>query len=369
MAYTYQVMHFNETTHRLKYNDEKHFTPTQIIYDFIATHHSAMQERDHLNDQSDEVDQRYHLIVDHQEVIECLPLHIKTWDADQHQHAVRIKLMNSKRADETRLNGAILIATLMKRYDIDIHHVFSTQNDSPSFIDLIQSQYHQLMDFNQNSFTYLTDAHPFSVGEEVLLYESIPGFLSSKAFVPSTKVEAGTYIIDQVAFDAPHPIKLLKDEVKKGIWVNSDKLYKPACGFFPSDSVYVINPTDAYETAMSDEVSSTLPCGYYIVSNIANGSKHPVYLLSDDSTSGVWVGTNDLILKVKPPLYQEGEQLTLVKPTPGYKTSSSLKQGKILKAGTYYIYQYKEDEKHPFNLTKTLGQEGLWVSTTDLKHE
>lgn len=369
MAYTYQVMPLDETLHHINNPDQESLTPTQIAYDFITPNHSALKERKSLDNESHT---GYHLIVDHQAVIERIPLHLKTWTADSNadrQHTIRIKLMDSEKSEETKLNGATLIADLMKRYGIDIHHVFSTQNDSSCFIDLIQKEYQQLINSNPNHLVDLTQFHTFSVGENALLYESIPGFLSSKATVSSTKVEAGTYIIDEVILEARHPIKLLKDGATKGIWVDADKLYKPACGFFPSDPVYVTHPTVAYETAMSSDIISTLPSGYYIVSRIANGSKHPVYLLSDDLTSGVWVGTENLILKVKPPLYQVGEEVTLVKKTPSYKTSNALKQGKLLKAGTYYVYQYKEGEPHPLNLTQTLGQEGLWVNTTTLNHE
>lgn len=117
---------------------------------------------------------------------------------------------------------------------------------------------------------------------------------------------------------------------------------------------------------MSTEPVSTITPGYYKVSRIANGSKHPVYLLQDGLPSGVWVDTDALIIQAEPPLYSEGEQVSLTQNTPGYRTSSSIKQGKILKAGTYYVYQYKEGQLHPLNLTTTLGKKGSWVNATDV---
>lgn len=390
MAYTYRIMHLDHTPHNLQYKYGQSFTPTQITYHQTATNRSAMQERDDLNSRTDEVYAGFHLVVDDQEAVECIPLNIQTWliddeNSDINMQSIGVEITYSTNHDirlrnQAIKNGAILIANLMKLYQINISNVFSHQGcgrnhcphdiidryDETNFKNLIQAEYDRLTTLNQATSVSLMQLNDFNVGEEVILYDTIPGFISSKALASTAKVEAGTYVIDEIANDSRHPIKLLKVGGQKGLWVNTSKLYKPACGFFPSDSVYVTQVTNTYETAMSTEPVSTITPGYYKVSRIANGSKHPVYLLQDGLPSGVWVDTDALIIQAEPPLYSEGEQVSLTQNTPGYRTSSSIKQGKILKAGTYYVYQYKEGQLHPLNLTTTLGKKGSWVNATDV---
>ncbi len=388
MAYTYKMMHLDPTPHNLQYKYGPSFTPTQITYHQTATNRSAMEERDYLNSRTDEVYAGFHLIVDDQEAIECIPLNIQTWHtneeySDTNLSSIGVEIAYST-SDNINLrnqaiqNGAILIANLMKLYQISLSDVLSHHECSGShcphdiidrygeenFENLIQAEYDRLSTFNPVTSTSLMLLNEFHIGEEVILYAPIPGFISSKGLVSTAKVEAGTYLIEDISIDSRHPLKLLKVGNSKGIWVDANQLFKPACGFFPSDGVYVRQLTPGYETAMGTDSVTTIIPGYYKVSRISNGSKHPVYLVKEELTSGAWVDTDALILQDEPPLYREGQQVKLMKNTPGYKTSSSIKQGKILKAGTYYIYQYEEGQLHPLNLTTTLGQKGLWVNVT-----
>ena len=81
MAYTYQVMHLDKTAHNLKYKYGANFTPTEITYHQTSNNAPAINERNYLNNRTDNVYIGFHIVVDNQTAIECLPLNIQTWHA------------------------------------------------------------------------------------------------------------------------------------------------------------------------------------------------------------------------------------------------------------------------------------------------
>lgn len=216
-------------------------------------------------------------------------------------------------------------------------------------------------------FEYERPSEQFNVEETVMLYESIPGYRTSGALLSNQIVEAGTYTVYQVANNARHPVKISSPTNTSGIWIDTSKLYKQPSGFFVGDSVYVSEETKGYDASTSSEVKTTVEPGYYLVYQTADGSKHPVNLSSDGKTAGIWVDSSSLTLQEKPPLYQEGETVVVMKSTPGYKTETAPKQASFVPKGTYYIKQYIEGATHPLKLASKRESDGVWVDLANIK--
>ena len=133
------------------------------------------------------------------------------------------------------------------------------------------------------------------------------------------------------------------------------------------DSVYVSEITKGYDTSLSSESIAMINPGYYLVYQTADGTKHPVYISSDENTPGVWVDSTSIRLQTKPPLYQEGDAVTLTESTPAYKTSMATKPTLFIPKGTYSVYQYLENDPHPLNISSETGRGEVWINLTHIK--
>ncbi len=387
MPYTYKKMHLDRTAHNLKYKYGQPFTPTQITYHQTANNASALNERNYLNNRTDKTYIGFHLVVDDQEAIECLPLSIQTWHAgdqygDGNMKSIGVEIAYSSSSDTTLKDNAIenaatLIANLMKTYQISLTNVYSHADRSGKhcphdildrygeikFRSLIQSEYNRLTNSTTSTPAIVDE---FNVGDTVILSESIPGYISSGALIPSTTIKSGTYVIYQIVSGKRHPINISNDGNTAGSWGDVTKLYKPDSGFVVGDSVYVSTPTDGYVSSISSTSETTVNPGHYVVYKVANGKKHPVNISNDGKTAGSWVDADGLTLQTKPAPFTEGETVTVNKTIARYKTSIATKQAGVIKAGTYYIYKYIKDANHPLNITSKVGTPGSWVDTTHI---
>lgn len=317
MSYTYKKMHLDRTAHNLKYKYGQTFTPTQITYHQTANNASALKERNYLNNRTDKTYIGFHLVVDDQEVIECLPLSIQTWHAgdkygDGNMKSIGVEIAYSSSSDTTLKdkaieNAATLIANLMKTYQISLTNVYSHAERSGKhcphdildrygeikFRRLIQSEYNRLTSSTTSTPAIVDE---LNVGDTVILSESTPGYISSGALISSTMIKSGTYVV-----------------------------YK-----------------------------------------VAHGKKHPVNISNDGNTVGSWIDADVLTLQTKPAPFTEGEIITVSQTIARYKTSIATKQAGVIKAGTYYVYKYIEDANHPLNITSKVGTPGSWVDTTHI---
>ena len=168
------------------------------------------------------------------------------------------------------------------------------------------------------------------MGDTIIIYESISGYISSGALLSNITIKPGTYVISKIVEGSRHPIRISKTGKAAGAWIDGMTLYKPLSGFFVEDSISTSQPL--------------------------------VPIFTDTKTQGFW-GDDSIGLNL-PNLFIEGEKVIVTKNIVGYKTSTSLKRAKFIKPGTYYIYKYVEDATHPLNITSNPGIAGTWVDTT-----
>ena len=231
-----------------------------------------------------------------------------------------------------------------------------------------KSQYEQLLKTTPTTtIRPVIPINEFNVGDTVILYEDVPGYRSSNVLISNQTVKAGTYTIYQLASGKRHPVNLSSSDSMPGTWVDTSKLYKQPSGFFVGDSVYVSETTNGFDSSTSSESTSMIAPGYYTVDQTDDGAKHPVYISSDTQTPGAWVDSTRLKLQTKPPLYQEGDVVTLTESTPAYKTSIATKPTSFIPKGTYYVYQYIEKAPHPLNISSETGMGEVWVNLNNIK--
>lgn len=230
-----------------------------------------------------------------------------------------------------------------------------------------KSEYEQLLKMMPTTPTRpAIPINEFHVGDTVVLYEEVPAYRSANVLISNQTVKAGTYTVYQLASGKRHPIYISSDENTPGTWIDSSKLYKQPSGFFVGDSVYVDETTKGYDTSTSSESTAMIEPGYYLVNQTADGAKHPVNISSDTLTPGAWVDSTSIKLQTKPPLFQEGDVVTLTESTPAYKSSIATKPTLFLPKGTYYVYQYLEKAPRPLNISSEPGTGEVWVNLNNI---
>lgn len=322
MPYTYRVMHLDQTAYNLKYKYGQSFTPTQITYHQTNNNASALHERNYLNNRTDNKYIGFHLIVDDQEVIECLPLTIQTWHAgdafgDGNMKSIGVEMAYSTSQDinlrdKAIANGATLIANLMKTYNISIDNVYSHRDRTGKicprdlisrygearFRNLIQSEYERLTQSNRST----PASEEFTIGETVTVYQETPGYISSGSLMASTTIKPGEYIVCEVASGTRHPLNISISGKAPGIWIT---LTSP--DFVIGDSVYVSTTIKGYDSSMSETATTTVDPGDYVVNQVDYDGEHPINLLIDGSEAGFWVDSDELTLNDERLLSNEGE--------------------------------------------------------------
>lgn len=172
MAYELKIMHLDKTSHNLKYKYGSPFTPTEITYHQTSNYSPAINERTYLNNRTDKVYIGFHYVVDESVAIECLPLNVQSWHSGDGSAAGNMKSIGVEIARSTNSdvnlrnkaieNGALLIASLMKKYNIPMSKVKSHQSRSgkrcphdildryseTKFRNLIQQNYNELTSSN-----------------------------------------------------------------------------------------------------------------------------------------------------------------------------------------------------------------------------
>lgn len=136
MAYTVRELLLDKNPHNNKYKYGNPMTPTEITYHQTFNLSPAINERNYLNNRTDNVYVSFHWVVDEKEAIKCLPENVSAWHAgdgtngDGNKKSISIEIARStnsdiKLRDAAIDNGARLIASLMKKYNIGMDKVKS----------------------------------------------------------------------------------------------------------------------------------------------------------------------------------------------------------------------------------------------------
>lgn len=390
MAYTYQIMHLDKTPHNLKYKYGANFTPTEITYHQTSNNAPAINERNYLNNRTDNVYIGFHIVVDNQTAIECLPLNVQTWHAGDGYGSGNMKSIGVAMAYSTSSdlslrnaaieNGAKVIANLMKTYNIPLTKVFPHQARSgkhcphdiidrygnENFRTLIQKEYYNLTgNSTELGDETETSSGTFKVGQTVEVYEEIPGYATSKALVSTTKVKIGTYKIYKIATGARQELNISKTGTAAGAWVSASYVHATSSGLIALDAVLVTQTINGYATSNSTSVAVHLAAGDYVVYKVNDGALHEVNISKSISTPGSWVDADKLTL-ISSGLIQAGDKVTVINTINGYTTSIDATPSNTLDAGTYYIYKYVEGAAHEINISKLVNSPGAWVDVTDV---
>lgn len=322
MSYIYQVMHLDQTQHNLKYKYGSKFTPTEITYHQTSNNAPAINERNYLNTRTDAVYIGFHLVVDDQVAIECLPLNVQTWHAGDgssgagNMKSIGIEMAYSTSSDVSLRNAAIengakLIASLMKTYNIPMSKVLPHQARSGKHCP------HDILDrYGHEKFRTLIQTE----------FNKLTSSSSSQTNTSSSSTKLDLQIGNQVK-------------------VNST--------------------LSGYQSASSQPASSTLASGKYIVFKVSEGSTHPINISKSAISPGSWVNQSALSLSNSQP-FAVGDQVVVSKQLNGYGTSSTTISTTLVSTGTYYVYKYVEGATHAINISKSLGSPGSWVNISDL---
>lgn len=261
MSYIYSTMHLDKTSHNLKYKYGSNFTPTEITYHQTANKAPAINERNYLNNRTDKIYIGFHIVVDHERAIECIPLNVQTWHSGDgstgagNMKSIGVEIAYST-SDDLNLrnkcieNGAQVIAKLMKDYNIPMSKVKSHNDrsgkDCPhdirgrygedKFRALIQEEYNKLTQPVQQPSTPTTSDQVF--------YQVIVGSYLGRANANAIKAKlesqgysgvwinviqkddntyyqviCGSYAVRKNAED----IKAKLDKFYTGVWINIKK--------------------------------------------------------------------------------------------------------------------------------------------------
>lgn len=389
MAYTYKVMHLDQTQHNLKYKYGTSFTPTEITYHQTSNNASALNERNYLNNRTDNVYIGFHIVVDDQMAIECLPLNVQTWHAGDgstgagNMKSIGIEMAYSTSSDISLRNAAIengakVIASLMKTYNIPMAKVLPHQARSGKhcphdildrygnevFRVLIQTEYQKLTESTTTPSTPLTPVN-FSVGDSVEVLQTISGYSTSLATKASTSVSAGTYKVYKVASNGLHAVNISKTGTVAGAWVNATDLKKNNKSLSVGNQVQLNTAASGYKAATSAVASSLLASGKYIVFKVSDGSPHSINLSKSGIAPGAWVDETNVSF-ISTQSFNHGEQVEVVKRINGYGTSTTTIATTSVNVGTYYVYKYVEGATHALNISKLATTPGSWVNISDL---
>lgn len=389
MAYTYKVMHLDQTPHNLKYKYGSSFTPTEITYHQTSNDAKALNERNYLNNRTDKVYIGFHIVVDDQVAIECLPLNIQTWHAGDgstgagNMKSIGIEMAYSTSSDLSLRNAAIengakLIASLMKTYNIPMTKVLPHQARSGKhcphdildryghdiFRVLIQTEYQKLIGSTDTPSTPSTSVN-FSVGESVDVLQTIPGYATSSETTAVTSISAGTYKVYKVAANAVHAVNISKTGTTAGSWVSATDLKKNTKSLAIGNQVQLNTTASGYGTAASSSASSLLASGKYIVFKVSESSTHPVNISKSGIAPGAWVDDENLSF-ISTTSFNNGDEVQVTKRINGYGTSSTTIATTSVNVGTYYVYKYVEGATHALNISKSASIPGSWVNISDL---
>lgn len=140
MSYELKLMYLDKTNHNLKYKYGNSVKLTEITYHQTSNSSPAINERNYLNNRTDNVYIGFHFVVDEKQAIQCLPLSVQTWHAGDgrgngNMKSISVEIARSTNSDITLRdkaieNGAKLIAKLMKDYNIPMSKVKSHQSRS-----------------------------------------------------------------------------------------------------------------------------------------------------------------------------------------------------------------------------------------------
>lgn len=263
MAYTYSVMHLDKSDYNLKYKYGSNFTPTEITYHQTSNLSPSINERNYLNNRKDKAYVSFHIVVDESQAIECLPLNVTGWHSGDgsngsgNKNSIGVEIARSTNVDlnlrdKAIDNGALLIANLMKQFNIPINKVRSHNHRSgkncphdirgrygeDKFRNLIQEYYNELTSptvtqpSNNNS--------SYEVGNKVKVQSHATHYAVGGKTIPNW-VKGSEYTVSKVDGN-----KLLLKEITSWVWdydvagINSSTSNNTASSSFNEYKVKII---------------------------------------------------------------------------------------------------------------------------------
>jgi N-acetylmuramoyl-L-alanine amidase CwlA len=383
-------MHLDKTQHNLKYKYGSNFTPTEITYHQTSNNARALNERNYLNNRTDKVYIGFHIVVDDQVAIECLPLTVQTWHAgDGATGAGNMKSIGIEIAYSTSSNinlrnaaienGAKVIASLMKTYNIPMSKVLPHQARSgkhcphdildryghEKFRALIQKEYNEIINLTPTPTPTPIPDPGYKVGDSVIASKGIRGYKTANSTTATTTVSAGNYKVYKVAANTLHPINISKSGQTPGAWVNETDITKIKQDLVAGNQVQLTKSISGYVSSDSETPSSTLKSGKYIIFKVNKGSNHPINISKSPTAPGAWVDEDGLSW-IGASSLQAGDQVKVMKKVNGYITSNATTSTTLVEAGTYYVYKYVSGATYAVNVSKSAQSPGAWIDISDL---
>lgn len=230
MAYDLKIMLLDKTSHNLKYKYGNSATLTEITYHQTSNSATALNERNYLNNRTDKVYVSFHYVVDETTAIQCLPLNVNGWHSGDgsgtgNMKSIGIEIARSTSSDvnlrnKAIENGALLIASLMKQYNIPMSKVKSHQSRNgkhcphdildrygeQNFRNLIQQKLNEL---NGTKPTVTTS--DIKVGDKVKVKTTATHYATGQSM--SSFVKGSTYEVTKVNGN-----KLLLSNIVSWVW-------------------------------------------------------------------------------------------------------------------------------------------------------
>lgn len=230
MAYNLKVMLLDKNSHNLKYKYGNSATLTEITYHQTSNSATALNERNYLNNRTDKVYVSFHYVVDETTAIQCLPLNVNGWHSGDgsgtgNMKSIGIEIARSTSSDvnlrnKAIENGALLIASLMKQYNIPMSKVKSHQSRSgkhcphdildrygeQNFRNLIQQKLNEL-----NGMKPTVTTSDIKVGDKVKVKTTATHYATGQSM--SSFVKGSTYEVIKVNGN-----KLLLSNIVSWVW-------------------------------------------------------------------------------------------------------------------------------------------------------
>lgn len=230
MAYNLKVMLLDKNSHNLKYKYGNSATLTEITYHQTSNSATALNERNYLNNRTDKVYVSFHYVVDETTAIQCLPLNVNGWHSGDgsgtgNMKSIGIEIARSTSSDvnlrnKAIENGALLIASLMKQYNIPMSKVKSHQSRSgkhcphdildrygeQNFRNLIQQKLNEL-----NGMKPTVTTSDIKVGDKVKVKTTATHYATGQSM--SSFVKGSTYEVTKVNGN-----KLLLSNIVSWVW-------------------------------------------------------------------------------------------------------------------------------------------------------